>query len=171
MSEVFSRNTFDSFEHFYYESKDRVFRAVLASVGDDFDAEDCTAEAFARALTQWETVAEMSSPAAWVTRTATNLYIDKYRRNQRHLKLIPRLITDESYTFSDSSVDAKLLFAIRHLPERQRQVIAFRILLDLSSAETAKEMGLSVGAVGTHLHRALATLRSYLSEGNEVKAK
>jgi RNA polymerase sigma factor (sigma-70 family) len=171
MSEVPSGSTHVSFEQFYYESKDRVFRAVLASVGDDFDAEDCTAEAFARALTQWETVAEMSSPAAWVTRTATNLHIDKYRRNQRHLKLIPRLAADESYTFSDSSVDAKLLLAIRQLPERQRQVIAFRILLDLSSTETANEMGLSVGAVGTHLHRALAALRSHLSNCSEVKAK
>lgn len=171
MSEVLSSNTFESFEHFYYESKDRVFRAVLASVGDDFDAEDCTSEAFSRALTQWEAVAEMSSPAAWVTRTATNLYIDRYRRNQRHLKLIPRLATDESYTFSDSSVDAKLLFAIRELPERQRQVVAFRIFLDLSSGETAKQMGISVGAVGTHLHRALAALRGYLSDVNEVEAK
>ena len=171
MQEDRPSESFDSFEHFFYERKDKVFRAVLASVGDFFEAEDCTAEAFARALTQWTKVSELQSPSAWVTRTATNFYIDRHRRSQRHLKLLPELARDEHYSLPEIGMDPSMLAAIRRLPERQREVIAFRILLGLSSSETAHELELSVGAVGTHLHRALNTLRIALGDNNEEIAK
>jgi RNA polymerase sigma-70 factor (ECF subfamily) len=68
-------------------------------------------------------------------------------------------------------MDPSMLAAIRRLPERQREVIAFRILLGLSSSEAAHELELSVGAVGTHLHRALNALRISLGDNNEGIAK
>jgi RNA polymerase sigma factor (sigma-70 family) len=52
------------------------------------------------------------------------------------------------------------LAAINTFPERQREVIAYRILLELSAKETAGLLSISVATVGTHLHRALETLRT-----------
>ncbi len=49
------------------------------------------------------------------------------------------------------------------LSERQRQVVALRIGLDLSSAATAEELGISPGNVDVILHRALTRLRRELS--------
>jgi RNA polymerase sigma-70 factor (ECF subfamily) len=49
--------------------------------------------------------------------------------------------------------------ALGDLPERQRQVVALRILLELTGDETAAELGISPSTVGVHLHRALAALR------------
>lgn len=46
------------------------------------------------------------------------------------------------------------------LPRRQRQVIALRVIADLSEDETGRILGISSKTVSVHLHRGLATLRS-----------
>jgi DNA-directed RNA polymerase specialized sigma24 family protein len=56
----------------------------------------------------------------------------------------------------------ELLAALQGLPERQRQVIAFRIFLDLDTAGTARVLGIAPGTVKAHLSRGLATLRDTL---------
>ena len=155
----------DGFEAFYAEAKDRVLRAVVASTGDVHDAEDCTAEAFARAYGRWDEVCTCRSPAAWVVRTAVNLHIDRYRRHTRTLRLLPALAQDDVAPPDAAPIDPDLLAALEALPERQRQVVALRVLLGLSGDETAAELGISAGSVGTHLHRALAALRPVVSGG------
>lgn len=148
-----------AFEAFYGDCKDRVLRAVIASTGDAHDAEDCAAEAFARAYSRWSEVSGCRSPAAWVVRTAVNLHIDRYRRHQHTLRLLPALAGDEAAPSPSLPLDPSLLAALKALPERQRQVVALRVLLGLSGEETALELGISAGSVGTHLHRALGALR------------
>lgn len=153
------------FEAFYAAAKDRVLRAVVASTGDTQDAEDCTAEAFARAYGRWDEVGVCRSPAAWVVRTAVNLHIDRYRRHRTTLRLLPALAQDEVAPTAAAAIDPDLLAALLALPERQRQVVALRVLLGMSGQETADELGISAGSVGTHLHRALAALRPVVTGG------
>jgi RNA polymerase sigma-70 factor (ECF subfamily) len=51
------------------------------------------------------------------------------------------------------------------LPERDREVIACRYLLELSEAETAATLGIRPGTVKSRLSRGLARLRRELPEG------
>ena len=51
---------------------------------------------------------------------------------------------------------------LSRLPRRQRQVVALRYLSDLSERDVASMLGVSAGAVKTHLHRALGVLRERL---------
>lgn len=53
------------------------------------------------------------------------------------------------------------------LPRRQREVIALRILLDLSTERTAELLGIAQGTVGAHLSKALARLERELV-GTEI---
>lgn len=149
----------ESFETFYLTHRDRVYRSVIALTADQFDAEDCTAEAFTRAFQGWDTVGKHPTPAAWVVRTAVNLHADRRRASTRRLRLAPKLATEESSPAPALPIDPSLMAALRGLPERQRQVVALRILLELSTEETARELGIATGTVGAHLHRALASLR------------
>jgi DNA-directed RNA polymerase specialized sigma24 family protein len=55
--------------------------------------------------------------------------------------------------------DPALLVMLRSLPRRQREVVVLRILLDLDTAATARELGMAQGTVKVHLSRALAVLR------------
>ncbi len=59
--------------------------------------------------------------------------------------------------------DSLLLNALAALPDRQRECVALRVLLDLSTEQTAEVLGIAPGTVTTHLHRGLATLRRDLA--------
>ena len=150
------------FERFFATHKDACFRALCATVSPLDEADDLTSEGFARAWERWPEVRRHPSPAAWVVRTALNLHRDRWRREgnpRRHLFLVP----DEHHD-RESLVDPALLAALRALPEQQRAVIVHRVLLDLSTEQTAIELGIAAGTVGTHLKRALAALRTHLDD-------
>jgi DNA-directed RNA polymerase specialized sigma24 family protein len=86
-------------------------------------AEDATAEAFARALVKWDSVAQHPNPRAWVIRTARNAYLS-WRRSwddrRRHIDP-PELATPPP----ELSADPSVIKAIQGLPEHQREVLVF----------------------------------------------
>jgi RNA polymerase sigma factor (sigma-70 family) len=53
-----------------------------------------------------------------------------------------------------------VLAALRALPPRQRAIVVLRYLQDLSEADTATALGISVGAVKSGASRGLARLRA-----------
>ena len=55
--------------------------------------------------------------------------------------------------------------ALRTLPPRQREALVLRYYGDLSVAQIAGTMGISRGAVNSHLSRAMIALRSVLEGG------
>ena len=58
--------------------------------------------------------------------------------------------------------DPAVMAALRALPARQRAVLVLRYYADLSEAQIAEIMGISIGAVGRHTERASAALRAVL---------
>jgi RNA polymerase sigma factor (sigma-70 family) len=150
------------YEAFYRASKDRCLRAVVATTMDLDRAEDCTAEAFLRALQHWERVRGHPAPEAWVVRTATNVHRDRYRRRLRLQRLLPVLAVEQPPAPDELDLDDAIVAALRRLSQRQREVLALRVLLGVPARETADALGIAPGSVGTHLHRALAALRLHL---------
>jgi RNA polymerase sigma factor (sigma-70 family) len=146
------------FEAFYRDALDPVYRAVLLATRHPERAEDAVQEAFARALERWDQVSVHASPRAWVIRVALNFHRSSWRVWQREAPEPPEIAVDD-----ELPIDPWLLRAVWRLPKRQRQVVALRILLDLSAEQTADVLGITAGAVGAHLHRALGTLRTLLS--------
>ncbi len=67
-----------------------------------------------------------------------------------------------------SAASRALLAAVRALPERQRDVVTCRYLLDLSEAETAAVLGLRAGTVKSSLSRGLDRLRRSVPLAEEV---
>jgi RNA polymerase sigma-70 factor (ECF subfamily) len=56
-----------------------------------------------------------------------------------------------------------LVLALERLPERDRLVLAYRYLLELSEAETAEMLGVRPGTVKSRLSRALVRLRAEIA--------
>jgi RNA polymerase sigma factor (sigma-70 family) len=151
------------FAEFYRTAKDECLFAVLVSVGDRDTAQELVAEAFARAWASWPTVSAHPAPAAWVVRTALNAGVSRWRRRRREVP-VPDLavVADRAAGDAAGGVDPRIMAALSRLPERQRQVVALRLFLDLDTERTARVLGIAPGTVQAHLGRAMASLRSEL---------
>jgi RNA polymerase sigma-70 factor (ECF subfamily) len=154
----------ESFAEFYAARKDPCLRAVVAAGTDRGAAEEAVAEAFARAWAAWPKVSRHPSPSAWVVRVALNHHVSRWRRTRREIALT----ADVATPVADPPERDDLLRAVAALPERQRQVVALRVFLDLDTRQTAEALGLSPGTVTTHLHRALTALRAAAAPDLEV---
>jgi RNA polymerase sigma factor (sigma-70 family) len=153
----------NDFAEFYAAARDDCLRAVLASTGSAQAAEECVAEAFARAWASWRMVSQHPAPRAWVVRTALNLHVSAWRRRRREVPLGDGAERAAGAVPPAGSVDAEILAVLATLPQRQREVIALRIFLDLDTAGTAAALGIAPGTVTAHLARATAALRTQLS--------
>jgi RNA polymerase sigma factor (sigma-70 family) len=160
----------NDFAEFFGARRDVAFRAVLVAVGDRATAEDAVAEAFARAYQRWSSVSEHPNPTAWVIRTALNVSHSWWRRRRREI-LTPEHAEPRSWVAPASDrIDETLTAAIQALPRRQREVVAMRIIADLSADETAALLGIAVATVHVHLHRGLDALRRELAQSTPAVA-
>ena len=153
------------YAEFYCSARDDCLRAVLMSVGDRDTAQDLVDEAFARALASWRTLSEHPAPAAWVVRTALNTRISRWRRSSREILVPdPSAVADSAAVSGEPSgpIDPGVMAALLRLPDRQRQVVALRLFLDLDTDRTAEVLGIASSTVKAHLARAIATLRGAL---------
>jgi RNA polymerase sigma-70 factor (sigma-E family) len=155
------------FASFYQASRDDCLRTVLASVGDMDTAQDMVAEAFARAWASWRKVRRHPAPRAWVVRTALNAGVSSWRKRRRDQPLLGDIDAAAAAESLADPMRRELMEALQRLPVRQRQVIAFRIILDLDTAGTAKALGIAPGTVKAHLSQGLATLRGQLATVRE----
>jgi RNA polymerase sigma factor (sigma-70 family) len=146
------------FAEFYDSARDDCLRIVLLNVGDRQLAEDLVAEAFTRAWMSWRKVREHQAPRGWVVRTALNAHVSWWRRHRREVSLGSHDIAVPAD--HDEAVPSELLTALQRLPLRQREVITLRLLLDLDTETTANLLAIAPGTVGSHLHRAVASLRA-----------
>ncbi len=63
----------------------------------------------------------------------------------------------EEHSFGET-FSPELEEGLRALTAGEREVVALRVVLDLDGDETARLLGITVTAVSTRLHRALAKL-------------
>lgn len=151
----------DDFGEFYAARKDAVLRAVTVASGQAGGAEDAAAEAFTRAYGRWGQLHNHPNPTAWVIRTALNAQRSWWRRLIREVPgRVPERAAAEP---ADGALPAYLRALVAGLPVRQREVVALRVLADLTAEETAAVLGIAPATVHVHLHRAMSTLRAQLA--------
>jgi RNA polymerase sigma-70 factor (ECF subfamily) len=149
------------FAEFFDVRRDAVFRAVLVAVADRSSAEDAVAEAFARAYQRWSSVRSHPNPTAWVIRVALNVSRSWWRRRRR--EVLTATDHEPAAAAPPDGPGDGLTDAMATLPRRQREVIALRIMADLSADDTARLLGIATATVHVHLHRALDALRHCLA--------
>ena len=151
----------NDFSDFYAARKDTVFRTVAVALGDRVAAEDAVSEAFTRACAGWSRVREHPNPTAWVLRVALNAQRSWWRRRRREVPgHVPETPTADA---GSDTLPTDLRAAVGRLPRRQREVVALRVLADLSAEDAGTLLGIAPATVHVHLHRALETLRRELS--------
>ncbi len=150
----------DGFAAWYESSYSRVMAAVAVQVADIDAARDATDEAFVRALERWTNVRGMAQPTGWAYRVAINVARRDGRRQTRERAALEGL--DRFESTPEGRGDPGLWDAVRLLPDRQREAVVLRYLLDLPQHEIATAMGVAAGTVAATLNQARAKLSEAL---------
>lgn len=149
------------FEAWYEQAWKPCYRAVRAVTLNHADSEEVLAEAFTRAFEKVAELLDHPAPEAWIVTTALNLHKDRNKKLNNVKRFL--FVQKDSYEMETISLSDEMEKGLRSLPERQREVIALRVILELSSEETATQLGISVPTVSTHLRRGLEALRKTLN--------
>ncbi|WP_410809040.1 RNA polymerase sigma factor [Micromonospora sp. 067-2] len=144
--------------------------AVLLGAGAD--AEDVIQEAFVKGHRSLSRYRGDSSFRSWLLAIVANETRNLHRSRTRRDGLVLRAAAANpvSEITEDGAVGAvlagerraALVQALRQLPERDREVIVCRFLLDLSEEETVAMLGWPRGTVKSRTSRALTKLRGLL---------
>ena len=147
----------------------RVYRYIALRVGDRTEAEDLAGQVFLKALESISSFNWRGVPvSAWLFRIAHNQVIDHWRTDKAklHSLLEEWLVSDDMDPVleAERSLDIRqVVQAVGQLTQAQREVIELRFAGELSTAEVAKVLGKSQGAVKVLQHSALVALRKRLS--------
>jgi RNA polymerase sigma-70 factor (ECF subfamily) len=155
----------------------RVARSILL---DDYEAEDVVQETFIKAFRRLVDFRGEASLSTWLTRIALNEALAKKRRQRTTVELealqqpanVESLMIapeqDPEVTAAQHQIRKLLERAIDGLPDSLRTVFVMRDVQELSTAESARLLGLGEPTVKTRLHRARRMLRESL--GDQVAA-
>jgi RNA polymerase sigma-70 factor (ECF subfamily) len=153
----------------------RVYRYVVARVGNPAEAEDLTEEVFLKMLGaigdfRWREVPFSS----WIFRIAHNCVATHYRRSAQRGGIASELSEDivDGRPDMAMAVEERITMdevrrASQMLPDAQREVIALRFAVGLSIADTAKALGKREGNVKALQHKAVAKLQKMLIPGTD----
>ncbi len=153
----------------------RVYRYIIARMGNPYDAEDLTEEVFLRVLDAIGRFQWREAPfSAWLFRIAHNAVISQRRKEGargRPSPLSEALPVDsqgpEEMVANRLALN-EVMKAADTLPEAQRRVIGYRFAAGLTVAETARAMGKGEGNVKVIQHKAIAKLREMLTQRPKV---
>jgi RNA polymerase sigma-70 factor, ECF subfamily len=152
----------DEFRRFVAARSAALLRtAHLLTGGDRALAEDLLQVALTRTYLAWHRIDDPGAVEAYVRTTLARTAASWWRRRwhgERATEVLPEQVDDDRTVALDER-DAWWRL-VRALPARQRAVVVLRFYEDLTEAETARALGLSVGTVKSHTARALAALRT-----------
>jgi RNA polymerase sigma-70 factor, ECF subfamily len=149
----------------------RIYRFVVARVGNASDAEDITAEVFYRVIERISTFEWRDVPfSAWMFKIASNQVISHHRKHgNRTAAPIEDFNLEDSRPGPDTLVEfsvtmQEVFAACARLPEMQRQVIALRFASGLSVRETAAALGKTENNVKVLQYKAIIKLQKLLRD-------
>ena len=129
-------------------------------------AADAAQEAFFQLYLKWDRISEYEDPMGWVYRVAVNRCKDHRRAMARAARLLERVAGSMDRDGPSWAPELEFKDALRHLPGRQRTAAALHYVAGLSVEQVALAMGISEGAVKSHLFRARESLRAELGAGS-----
>jgi RNA polymerase sigma-70 factor (ECF subfamily) len=148
------------FRELYERYYPDVFRFALFLAGDVARAEDLTADTFVRAWTARDRIRQETVRAYLLTITR-NLFRDDLRAARPHVELDERL-PDGAPTVDvrveRASALRQLRARLRRVARGDRRALLLYVVREMSYAEIAGALGVSVGAVKSRIFRAREAL-------------
>jgi RNA polymerase sigma-70 factor (sigma-E family) len=148
------------FREYVTERSRSLLRTAYLLTGNRADAEDLVQAALAKTYQAWDRIEDRRALDGYVRRAMVNTHISWWRR--RRLEEYPtdeipdQIVADPSGT---SDLQDTLRRAVDRLPQRMRAAVVLRYFEDMTEAEVADALGVSLGTVKSTVSRAVAKLR------------
>jgi RNA polymerase sigma-70 factor (sigma-E family) len=129
-------------------------------------AQDASQIAFERVYQRW---GRLDDPWAYARRVTVNATRDGWRRFGRRVQVgLPEQSDAGHEPYPAADGRDEMVRALRTLPRGQRAVLHLRFWQDLTEAQTAAALGISIGTVKSQTSRALKRLRLDLAIEGDV---
>ena len=155
---------YEDFEEFVVARRPALLRTAYLLTGDPDDAEDLVQSTLIKVVPKWSRIKDHPEP--YVRQVLARESVNRWR-GRRWREVTTDVLPETMH--HDSTDRIALLEDLRTLSPRQRAVLVLRYFDDLTEADTATALGISVGTVKTYVRDALARLRNQRS-GEEKSA-
>lgn len=164
--------------HTYYGL---VYKKILSITQETDSIEDLVNDTFVKLIEKAPLLRtfEQRKAAAYITYTARSVAVNFAKRrsiHNRHLfytdemELAVELASVEDQVLKQQELEC-LRDAVFRLPEKQRDLLYFKYMLELSDAEIAKLLNISTPSVRQYLTRARRATRALMSEGGDTNGE
>lgn len=164
------------FSDFYRQHLRDIYNYTYYRTGNHHDAEDLTTQTFIQAYRHFERAQRESNGRPlrpWLIRIAHNLAANYYRdRSRKPTSMLEEAevigdIRDTEQVVEGREEFARVLTAVRSLPDDRREAMIMRFALGMDNREIARALGRSEGATKVLIHRAIRQLEEQvdLAEG------
>jgi RNA polymerase sigma-70 factor (sigma-E family) len=144
-----------AFDEFVAARSGALLRTAWLLTGDHHLAEDLVQHALLQVARHWERIT--TSPEAYARRTMHHQHISLWRR--RRLTETSLGAYDAAQPAPDADLRLSIAGALARLTPKQRAVLVLRFFDDLTEAQAAAVLGVSVGTVKSSTRQALNRLR------------
>jgi RNA polymerase sigma-70 factor (sigma-E family) len=148
------------FEAYMQARQPSLLRTAYLLTGNRHNAEDLVQTSLAKLYLAWDKVQDRGSVDGYVRRIMVNennsLWRRGWKKREHASDALPERPSVDEYDEGQSSA---LWDVVQTLPRKQRAVVVLRYYEQLTEAEVAEILGISVGTVKSQASRALATLR------------
>jgi RNA polymerase sigma-70 factor (sigma-E family) len=141
-----------------------LLRLAYCLLGERSQAEDAVQDAFVSLYSHWNGLRDPAAAPDYLRSAVINRCRSRVRalvreRKGRRLQVVvdPTQASSEDAAVTRAE-GSRLARVVQRLPRRQREVVVCRYYLELSVAETAELLEITVGSVKRHAHRAIETL-------------
>ncbi|MFE6664006.1 SigE family RNA polymerase sigma factor [Streptomyces sp. NPDC057697] len=154
---------YPSFSSFVRARGPVLLRAARSLTANPSDAEDLLQTALTKTYVAWERIEDHRALDGYVRRALLNTRTSQWRKRKVDEYACDELPEQEAVPGPDPAEQQTLRDAmwraVLKLPDRQRAMVVLRYYEDLSEAQTAEVLGVSVGTVKSAVSRALGKLR------------
>jgi RNA polymerase sigma-70 factor, ECF subfamily len=153
------------FRAFFEDEHVGLYRAVWLITRDRHEAEDVMQEAFLRLWQRWERVSRLDDPVGYLYRTAMNVVRSRARRARLVLRRAVGMSSPDDSLAAVEERDA-LVRSLGALTRRQRAALVLTDVLELTSEEAGRAMGISASTVRVLAARARKLLKREAGESD-----
>ncbi|MGY0025253.1 SigE family RNA polymerase sigma factor [Streptomyces sp. cg35] len=158
-----AHSAYPSFASYVRARQPVLLRTARSLTANPCDAEDLLQTALAKTYVAWDRIEDHRALDGYVRRALLNTRTSQWRKRKVDEFVCDELPEPATPPAGDPAEQQALhdamWRAIMKLPARQRAMVVLRYYEDLSEAQTAQVLGVSIGTVKSAVSRALGKLR------------